>query len=201
MAIMCNALLAARSPPRLSRCLTVLPDEAGKGPLQSPTDPNAKIARMKDRSTHLAFKPEHAVDLDTGGWWRRRSIRRRLATRRRSIGALSARRLGSAERGRTINTKPAPADPISHPLASAPASAAAIRRRPRRCCLWRLCCSISSGIEPGDALPIEGSRTTVGRIPQTRGDLRRRRGRLQPARQRRRRPHSGAAARAAKRPH
>ena len=32
----------------------------------SPTDPDAKIARMKDGSTHLAYKPEHAVDLDTG---------------------------------------------------------------------------------------------------------------------------------------
>lgn len=32
----------------------------------SKTDPDAKIARMKDGSTHLAFKPEHAVDLDTG---------------------------------------------------------------------------------------------------------------------------------------
>ena len=32
----------------------------------SPTDPDAKIARMKDGTTHLAFKPEHAVDLDTG---------------------------------------------------------------------------------------------------------------------------------------
>ena len=32
----------------------------------SPTDPDAKIARMKDGSTHLAFKPEHAVDLDAG---------------------------------------------------------------------------------------------------------------------------------------
>ena len=28
----------------------------------SPTDPDAKIARMKDGSSHLAFKPEHAVD-------------------------------------------------------------------------------------------------------------------------------------------
>src|SRR6478735_8951161 len=27
----------------------------------SPIDPDAKIARMKDGSTHLAFKPEHAV--------------------------------------------------------------------------------------------------------------------------------------------
>lgn len=32
----------------------------------SPTDPDAKIARMKDGSTHMAYKPEHAVDLDTG---------------------------------------------------------------------------------------------------------------------------------------
>lgn len=33
---------------------------------QSPTDPDARIARMKDGRTHLAYKPEHAVDLDTG---------------------------------------------------------------------------------------------------------------------------------------
>ena len=32
----------------------------------SKTDPEAKIARMKDGTTHLAYKPEHAVDLDTG---------------------------------------------------------------------------------------------------------------------------------------
>ena len=32
----------------------------------SPTDPDAKIARMKDGTTHLAYKPGHAVDLDTG---------------------------------------------------------------------------------------------------------------------------------------
>ncbi len=33
---------------------------------ESPTDPDAKIARMKDGRTHLAYKPEHAMDLDTG---------------------------------------------------------------------------------------------------------------------------------------
>ena len=33
---------------------------------KSPTDPDARIAKMKDGTTHLAFKPEHAVDLDTG---------------------------------------------------------------------------------------------------------------------------------------
>ena len=32
----------------------------------SPTDPEAKIAKMKDGTMHLAYKPEHAVDLDTG---------------------------------------------------------------------------------------------------------------------------------------
>ena len=32
----------------------------------SETDPDARIARMKDATTHLAYKPEHAVDLDTG---------------------------------------------------------------------------------------------------------------------------------------
>jgi transposase len=32
----------------------------------SATDGEAKIARMKDGTTHLAYKPEHAVDLDTG---------------------------------------------------------------------------------------------------------------------------------------
>ena len=32
----------------------------------NPNDPDAKIAQMKDGSTHLAHKAEHAVDLDTG---------------------------------------------------------------------------------------------------------------------------------------
>src|ERR1700712_50746 len=33
---------------------------------ESQTDPDAKIAKLKDGRTHLAYKPEHAVDLDTG---------------------------------------------------------------------------------------------------------------------------------------
>lgn len=33
---------------------------------ESPTDPDARIARLKDGRTRLAHKPEHAVDLDTG---------------------------------------------------------------------------------------------------------------------------------------
>jgi transposase len=32
----------------------------------SKTDRDARIAKMKDGTTHLAYKPEHAVDLDTG---------------------------------------------------------------------------------------------------------------------------------------
>ena len=32
----------------------------------SKTDPEAKIAKTTNGSTHLAYKPEHAVDLDTG---------------------------------------------------------------------------------------------------------------------------------------
>jgi transposase len=33
---------------------------------ESPIDPDARIAKLKDGRTHLAYKPEHAVDLDTG---------------------------------------------------------------------------------------------------------------------------------------
>jgi transposase len=32
----------------------------------SPSDPDARIAKMKDGSTHLAHKAEHAVDMETG---------------------------------------------------------------------------------------------------------------------------------------
>ena len=31
----------------------------------SPSDPEARITKLKDGRTHLAYKPEHAVDLDT----------------------------------------------------------------------------------------------------------------------------------------
>src|SRR6202044_1101505 len=47
-------------------------DRAGKGKKlsntdwESPTDPDARIAKLKDGRTHLAYKPEHAMDLDTG---------------------------------------------------------------------------------------------------------------------------------------
>src|ERR1044071_5848733 len=47
---------------------------ARKGPGRTPqnadwkstTDPDAKVTKTKDGRTHLAYKPEHAVDLDSG---------------------------------------------------------------------------------------------------------------------------------------
>ena len=33
---------------------------------QAPADPDSRIAKMKDGTTHLAYKAEHAVDLDSG---------------------------------------------------------------------------------------------------------------------------------------
>jgi transposase len=33
---------------------------------ESPADPDSRIARMKDGTTHLAYKAEHVVDLETG---------------------------------------------------------------------------------------------------------------------------------------
>lgn len=32
----------------------------------SPSDPEARVAKMKDGTTHLAHKAEHSVDLDSG---------------------------------------------------------------------------------------------------------------------------------------
>ena len=49
----------------------------------SKSDPAAKIAKMKDGTTHLAYKPEHAVDLDTGAVVAAELHRPTRATRRR----------------------------------------------------------------------------------------------------------------------
>src|SRR5262245_33560976 len=35
----------------------------------NPSDPDAKITKMKDGRPHLAHKAEHAVDLDSGARW------------------------------------------------------------------------------------------------------------------------------------
>ena len=41
-------------------------NKASNDDWQSPSDPDAKITKMKDGTTHLAHKAEHATDLDTG---------------------------------------------------------------------------------------------------------------------------------------
>ena len=42
------------------------PGKGSNDDWQSPSDPDARITKMKDGRTHLAHKAEHAVDLDTG---------------------------------------------------------------------------------------------------------------------------------------
>ena len=42
-------------------------NKASNDDWQSPDDPDAKITKMKDGTTHLAHKAEHAVDLSEGG--------------------------------------------------------------------------------------------------------------------------------------
>jgi transposase len=37
---------------------------------ESPADGDARITKTKDGRTHLAHRAEHAVDLDTGRWWK-----------------------------------------------------------------------------------------------------------------------------------
>jgi hypothetical protein len=75
----------------------------------SETDPDARIARMKDGTTHLAYKPEHAVDLDTGAIhgrdprarsWRRKSTRPTRATRRPCLALWRWRKQISTSSGR-----------------------------------------------------------------------------------------------------
>ena len=41
-------------------------NKASNDDWENPHDPDAKIAKMKDGSTHLAHKAEHAVDMETG---------------------------------------------------------------------------------------------------------------------------------------
>jgi transposase len=41
-------------------------NKASNADWTSPTDPDARITKMKDGTTHLAHKAEHAVDMDTG---------------------------------------------------------------------------------------------------------------------------------------
>ena len=76
----------------------------------SATDAEAKIARMKDGTTHLAYKPEHAVDLDTGVIVAAPIHEATRAIRRRSIDTLEdgerpISRLSASRRRRTILAK------------------------------------------------------------------------------------------------
>jgi len=41
-------------------------NKASNSDWENPNDPDAKIAKMKDGTTHLAHKAEHAVDMETG---------------------------------------------------------------------------------------------------------------------------------------
>ena len=50
---------------------------------ESSTDQDARIAKMKDGRTHLAYKAEHVVDLRATWCWPRRFIRRTNPIRRR----------------------------------------------------------------------------------------------------------------------
>src|SRR3954447_24656136 len=43
-------------------------NKASNDDWESPADPDAKVAKMKDGSTHLAHKAEHAVDLGEDGY-------------------------------------------------------------------------------------------------------------------------------------
>jgi hypothetical protein len=65
----------------------------------SPSDPEARITRLKDGRTRLAYKPEHAVDLDTG--------------------AILAAEIQPGDAGDTLDVATANLDPLD--LAPAPA--------------------------------------------------------------------------------
>ena len=51
---------------RLTLTFTWVLQRLSNAEWESLTDPEARIAKLKDNRTHLAYKPEHAVDLDIG---------------------------------------------------------------------------------------------------------------------------------------
>src|SRR5680860_1369 len=70
MAIMCRAELAARSPPRLSRCRVVIPDEAGSGAAPQSIAKEASEARRSGLSPAVmsswaadssTFRRQHSI--------------------------------------------------------------------------------------------------------------------------------------------
>jgi len=50
--------------PRWRGWIVVVEQDSNKD-WTSPSDPDAKVTKMKDGRTHLAHKAEHAVDLDS----------------------------------------------------------------------------------------------------------------------------------------
>jgi transposase len=65
------------------------PKKASNKEWESATDPDSRIAKMKDGTTHLAYKAEHVVDLDSMAPGRCSQARRRHSTcysRRRGAG-------------------------------------------------------------------------------------------------------------------
>src|SRR5206468_10242239 len=74
---------------------------------ESRTDPDARIAKLKDGRTHLAYKPEHAVDLDTGA-----VVAAEMDPADRGDTATLPGTLEAAEANlATVGTAPTPADP------------------------------------------------------------------------------------------
>jgi hypothetical protein len=78
----------------------------------SKTDPDAKIAKMKDGTTHLAYKPNTPSISTPGPWSRRRFTRPTTATRRRSKAR--CRQLGRTWR-KSAWHRPRPGRPNSSP--------------------------------------------------------------------------------------
>lgn len=104
----------------------------------SPTDPEAKIARLKDGRTRLADKPEHALDLDTGAILAAeihpadtgdtRTLGRTLKRARRNLGRPRPRRPRRTTRLTWWRTKAITAARCSRPLRTAPGARASPRR-------------------------------------------------------------------------
>ena len=73
----------------------------------SPADPEARIAKLKDGRTHLAYKPEHAVDLDTGA-----IVAAEIHAADRGDAATMPETLEAAEANlASVEAAPTPADP------------------------------------------------------------------------------------------
>src|SRR5204863_270088 len=101
----------------------------------SPSDPEARIAKLKDGRTHLAYKPEHAVDLDTGA-----IVAAEVHPADRGDTATLPGTLEAAEANlAAVGAAPTPEDPAElvadkgyHPRGGVPARVHAGRRRRAR---------------------------------------------------------------------